>query len=307
MDLPALLSEANLPELVGGSIVNIASTYVGFRLGLRKAIKEKNLETIRQMIDIDNPNLSPIELARCNNIMKMAKLASTYRKFSEDRIVEFSFEWFDRFFDAASMVSDEEMQTIWAKILSEEAEEKGKYSFRFIESMKLLSQNEAETFARLSKLVLTEPDGNLYIYAPSDSQLEVYEEFGINDFDFLLMEECGLINMGVTQNHDIELSVETCNGFYNGNLFVRFYSETLSDEMVFKFESYPLTRFGQQIYNLIEDTSCKEFILKLATDIQESLEEDLVVAVHPILEFQNSEVVVDTDVNILKKSPKQDS
>lgn len=93
MDLSALLSEANLPGLVGSSIINIASTYVGLRLGLRKAIKEKNLETIREMIDKDNPNLSPIELARCNNIMKMAKLAHTYRKFSDDRAIEFSFEW----------------------------------------------------------------------------------------------------------------------------------------------------------------------------------------------------------------------
>ena len=191
------------------------------------------------------------------------------------------------------------MKAIWAKILSEEANNKGKYSFRFIESMKLLSQYEAETFSKLAKLTLLEPDGNLYIYAPSDSQIEIYEKFGINDYDFLLMEECGLINMGVTQNHDIELDVEACNGFYNGNLFVRFYSETLSDEMVFKFESYPLTRFGQQIYNLIEDVSCIGFVLDLANNIKKSLEVDLVVAVHPILGVEDGDVIVDTDVNIL--------
>lgn len=302
MNLPALLSEVNLPGLIGGSIMSVASTYVGLRLGIRKAIKEKSADMLYQMIDTDNPNFPPLELAKCKNIIDIAKLAQTYRKFPEDKKIEFSFEWFDRFFDAASMVSDDEMKIIWAKILSDEADDKGKYSFRFIESMKLLSQSEAKTFAKLSKLVLIEPDGSLYVYAPSDSQLEIYESYGINDFDFLLMEECGLINMGVTQNHDIELDVDSCNGFYNGDLFVRFYSETLSDEMVFKFESYPLTRFGQQVYHLIEDTSCKEFVLKLANNIRRSLEEDLIVAVHPILEFQETEVTVDTDIDILEKN-----
>ncbi|MEI4393478.1 DUF2806 domain-containing protein [Streptococcus anginosus] len=298
MDLSVLLNET-LPNLISNTISGAAASYVSYRLGIKQAREDGNAAVLRQMIDTNNPRFSPLELAKCKNIMDIAKLAETYRKIENSSSTEFSFEWFDRFFDAASRVSDDDMRAIWAKILSEESNNRGTYSFRFIESMKLLSQYEAETFSKLAKLTLLEPDGNLYIYAPSDSQIEIYEKFGITDYDFLLMEECGLINMGVTQNHDIELDVEACNGFYNGNLFVRFYSETLSDEMVFKFESYPLTRFGQQIYNLIEDVSCKGFVLDLANNIKHSLEVDLVVAVHPILGVEDGDVIVDTDVNIL--------
>ena len=298
MDLSVLLNET-LPNLISNTISGAAASYVSYRLGLKQAIEDGNATVLRQMIDTNDPRFSPLELAKCKNIMNIAKLAETYRKIENSSNTEFSFEWFDRFFDAASRVSDDDMKAIWAKILSEESNNRGTYSFRFIESMKLLSQYEAETFSKLAKLTLLEPDRNLYIYAPSDSQIEIYEKFGINDYDFLLMEECGLINMGVTQNHDIELDVEACNGFYNGNLFVRFYSETLSDEMVFKFESYPLTRFGQQIYNLIEDVSCIGFVLDLANNIKKSLEVDLVVAVHPILGVEDGDVIVDTDVNIL--------
>ena len=300
MELPVILNET-LPNLIFPTISGAVVSYIGYRLGIKEVIKSGSVAKLYEMIDTNNPRFSPLELAKCKNAMDIGKLAQTYRKIENSSGVEFSFEWFDRFFDAASRVSDDDMKAIWAKILSEEANNKGKYSFRFIESMKLLSQYEAETFSKLAKLALSEPDGNIYIYAPSDSQIEIYEKYGINDYDFLLLEECGLINMGVTQNHDIELDVETCNGFSNGNLFVRFYSETLSDEMVFKFESYPLTRFGQQIYNLIEDVSCKGFVLDLANNIKESLEVDLVVEVHPILEIEDGDVIVDTDINILEK------
>lgn len=301
MDWPTIINELDITGLATKSISGLTGVYLGFRFGLKRAIEDGNRELIYKMIDIDNPNLSPLEIARAKTIFDIARIAETYRKSSDSPNIAFSIEWFDRFFEAASLVSDEDMKMIWAKILNGEYQKQGTYSFRFIESMKLLSPQEAELFAKLSKLVITEPDGNLYIYAPSESQLKIYEAFGINDYNLLLMEECGLINMGVTQSHDIELDTETCNGFYNGDLFVRFYSETLSNEMVFKFESYPLTRFGQQVYHLIEDRSCREFVIKLAKNIQESLEDDLVVEANPILGVKNGEVIVDTDINFLKQ------
>lgn len=298
----SFLAQEPIVSIAGSSVTTAAINFLGYYYGERLQFNKMKQELITEKFSNPNSTISAVDIARCRNIKEIAQIADSLGGSSRISHVEFSPEWFTRFFDSASMVSDKDMQTIWAKILSEEADDKGKYSFRFIESMKLLSQSEAKTFAKLSKLVLTEPDGNLYVYAPSDSQLEIYESYGITDFDFLLMEECGLINMGVTQNHDIELDVDSCNGFYNGDLFVRFYSETLSDEMVFKFESYPLTRFGQQVYHLIENTSCKEFVLKLANNIRMSLEEDLIVAVHPILEFQGAEVTVDTDIDILEKN-----
>lgn len=298
----SFLAQEPIVSIAGSSVTTAAINFLGYYYGERLQFNKMKQDLIAERISNSNSTIPAVDIARCRNIKEIAQIADSLDESSRISHVEFSPEWFTRFFDSASMVSDKDMQTIWAKILSDEAADKGKYSFRFIESMKLLSQSEAKTFAKLSKLVLTEPDGNLYVYAPSDSQLEIYESYGITDFDFLLMEECGLINMGVTQNHDIELDVDSCNGFYNGDLFVRFYSETLSDEMVFKFESYPLTRFGQQVYHLIEDTSCKEFVLKLANNIRMSLEEDLIVVVHPILEFQGAEVTVDTDIDMLEKN-----
>ena len=298
-DVISLLSSP-VVSVSGGTLSAVATTFfTDYYYKDKLQVKQLINDLVKSKFE--NPDLpfSAVEVVKCRNILRIAEIADRLHSTHSVEECEFSLEWFYRFFEAASMVSDEDMQAIWAKILSEESNNKGTYSFRFIESMKLLSQYEAETFSKLAKLTLLEPDGNLYIYAPSDSQIEIYEKFGINDYDFLLMEECGLINMGVTQNHDIELDVEACNGFYNGNLFVRFYSETLSDEMVFKFESYPLTRFGQQIYNLIEDVSCKGFVLDLANNIKHSLEVDLVVAVHPILGVEDGDVIVDTEVNIL--------
>jgi uncharacterized repeat protein (TIGR03899 family) len=64
---------------------------------------------------------------------------STPRKIDND--------WMMHFFDKCKIVSDDEMQNMWAKILAGEANSPGKYSKRTIEILSMLNKDEANIFS----------------------------------------------------------------------------------------------------------------------------------------------------------------
>lgn len=98
MDLSVLLNET-LPNLIFPTISGAVVSYMGYRLGIKEVIKSGSVVKLYEMIDTNNPRFSPLELAKCKNIMDIGKLAQTYRKIENTSGVEFSFEWFDRFFE----------------------------------------------------------------------------------------------------------------------------------------------------------------------------------------------------------------
>lgn len=63
-------------------------------------------------------------------------------------------EWLDRFWRLAQDVTDSEMQAVWGRILARQAREPTKYSARCLETLSLLSRQEALKLEKLSKFVI---------------------------------------------------------------------------------------------------------------------------------------------------------
>lgn len=294
-DLSFLLQEPVL-SIAGSSITTAAINFLGYYYGEFLQFSKFKQELVAEKLRNPEGNIPASIIAKCKNLYEIAQIADNLGGFSKDKSVEFSSEWFERFFDAASMASDEDMQTIWAKILSGEAEESGKYSFRFIESMRLLSKSEAEVFLKLSRLVLKEVDGSLYLFtADNVEQTELYESFGIGDSELILSQECGLINMGVPTSNEIRLRKEEFNGFYNDQIFIHFYSEENSPKELLHFSSYTLTRFGRKLYELIEEETNEQFIIQLAESIRLSVK-DLGVSAYQRLSLDDEDGELDLDL-----------
>jgi len=71
-------------------------------------------------------------------------------------------DWIADFFERCRIVSDEDMQTLWSKILAGEANQPGSYSKRTLAVMSLLSKDEAEMFGLYGSFLWRSANGARY-------------------------------------------------------------------------------------------------------------------------------------------------
>ena len=97
-------------------------------------------------------------------------------------------DWTARFFDCVQDVSSEHMQKLWAKVLSGEVESPGRTSLRTLDTLRNMTQREAEVFGGITPYVI-------------DDDFVFCDAAFIKNQDSLLypkllhLEECGLINV----------------------------------------------------------------------------------------------------------------
>ncbi|MEZ8947145.1 DUF2806 domain-containing protein [Vibrio sp. 10N.247.311.18] len=93
-------------------------------------------------------------------------------------------DWFTRWRDSAEKVSNEDLQSLWAKALAGEVATPGSYSLRTLEFLKNLSQAEAREISKLAPFVI-----NKKVFKLPD-----LENKGL-EFDYLLeMEDLGILS-----------------------------------------------------------------------------------------------------------------
>lgn len=99
-------------------------------------------------------------------------------------------DWLTNFFDKSRIVSDEEMQTIWANVLAGEANTPGSFSRRTVNLLSDLDKRDAELFQTLCKFGWS--IGN-FMPLVFDSQAPIYNNLGINFSTLSHLDSLGLI------------------------------------------------------------------------------------------------------------------
>ncbi len=100
-------------------------------------------------------------------------------------------DWITNFFDKCRIVSDEEMQGLWSRVLAGESNSPGTYSKRTVNFLSDLDKNEAEMFTHLCGFIWTiNGEINPLIYADQDP---IYNDQGINFGSLSHLESIGLI------------------------------------------------------------------------------------------------------------------
>jgi len=99
-------------------------------------------------------------------------------------------DWISNFFEKARIVSDKEMQELWAKVLSGEANRPGSYSRRTVNLIADLDKKDALLFSRLCSYGWM--IGNI-VPLVFDVQEEIYNRNGINFNSLSHLETLGLI------------------------------------------------------------------------------------------------------------------
>ena len=137
-----------------------------------EAVKQSNMENIlsKAIPGVDQENAKPEDIQR---------------------------DWFANFFDKCRIVSDEDMQNLWASILAGEANNPGSFSRRTVNLMADLDKSDAELFESLCRFVWI--SGTEYYPLVFDVQHDIYNRQGINFNSIGHLESLGLVRFnGIT-------------------------------------------------------------------------------------------------------------
>lgn len=99
-------------------------------------------------------------------------------------------DWITNFFDKCRIISDEEMQLLWSKILAEEANSPGTFSRKTVNLLADLDKADAELFTQLCGFGWMIGNVVPLVY---DVQAEIYNRYGINFNSLSHLESLGLI------------------------------------------------------------------------------------------------------------------
>lgn len=122
-------------------------------------------------------------------------------------------DWIVNFFDKCRLVSNEEMQSLWAKVLAGEANTPGSFSKRTVNMLGSLDKTDALLFTSLCGFCWQIGDMVPLVF---DEREIIYNDQGIN-FDALThLDSIGLINFGVASSFSRLKLPKRLNVFYQG-------------------------------------------------------------------------------------------
>ena len=151
--------------------------------------KSKDESVCMQSWEMAKQRVALKELNRQSNINSIInKTRSEINSESEISGDSIEKDWIVKFIDCCQDVSNEFIQSVWAKILSNEIKKPNNCSLRALDILKNMDINDVKTFEKLINLAQYS-DERYFIL--NDSKL--LQKYGINLDDILDMEECGLI------------------------------------------------------------------------------------------------------------------
>ncbi|MBI5097579.1 MAG: DUF2806 domain-containing protein [Nitrospirae bacterium] len=107
-------------------------------------------------------------------------------------------DWIFNFFEKGKLISDKEMQCLWARILAGEANRPGSFSKRTIEIVSTLSKEEAHLFTSLCVFAWQFGNNELatLIYHIYGGEKSIYNRNGISFSTLTHLDNIGIINFG---------------------------------------------------------------------------------------------------------------
>lgn len=99
-------------------------------------------------------------------------------------------DWISHFFDKSRLISDEQMQTLWARILAGEANSPGRFSKRTIDRLAEFDKSDAVQFLRLCRFGVSIDEVIPLVY---DTEHSIYTSNGVTFESLSHLESIGLV------------------------------------------------------------------------------------------------------------------
>ncbi len=104
---------------------------------------------------------------------------------------DISDDWYINFFDKARLISDQQMQTVWSKILAGEANAPGRFSRRTVNFLQDMDKGEAHLFTQVCCFNVYSDMLFPLIFDVND---DIYQSRGLNFAKLSLLDSIGLIS-----------------------------------------------------------------------------------------------------------------
>ena len=184
------------------TLIKCISGEIGSLYEPQKIVRQARAEAKAKLIQTDNNiKVSELQQRAARRLIQQEELYQTNSERiisdamphldNEARPEEVSRDWYVNFLDKARLVSDEQMQIIWSKILAGEANSPGSFSRRTVNFVQDMDKVEAEAFTLLCGFNFRLKGYHPLIF---DESHKIYTENGV-DFECLTrLDSIGLIS-----------------------------------------------------------------------------------------------------------------
>ena len=215
----------------------------------RVAKAEAEAEIIRAQAQIEVTDLQ--RRALCRFVVEESKKQDNIEKITEKAIPQLEDsatpqdvedDWITNFFDKCRIISDDEMQSLWSKVLAGEANSPGSYSKRTVNFLGSLDKTDAHLFSSLCGFCWFLGDVVSLIYSSED---KIYNDQNISFNTLSHLDDIGLVSFSAIAGFQrLKLPKQIRVAYYGMLMNVIFAKE--SDNSL-ELGSVLLTKTGQQL------------------------------------------------------------
>jgi len=163
-------------------------------------------------------------------------------------------DWVTNFFDKSRIISDGEMQEIWAKVLAGEANAPGTYSKRTVNFLSNLDKRDAELFQNLCSFGWIIGD---FIPLIFDPHADIYNKRGINFNTLTHLDSIGLIQFQpLTGFQKTNLPVTVSVHYCGQHLVSKMHQE---EKITLPIGKILLTQTGRELVHVCHSTGIEGF------------------------------------------------
>lgn len=209
-----------------------------------QGVQEKDMSPLDKAALISNSKRIIKEYSNQKNIIAIA-LANLNKDSSPEKIED---DWLLRFMDKARMVSSEDFQLIWGKVLASECNKPGSVPSTLLYILERMDREDAEMFHNLCNVsVKINNDVNPII---DGNRLDEYNPFGISYNSLSNLNSLGLVQLALNEMFSrYEILVET------KDVNVRYFDN--SQDFVVDKDHFPVgnvlfTKSGEALCNALE-------------------------------------------------------
>ncbi len=160
-------------------------------------------------------------------------------------------DWVASFFEMCKTVSDEQMQSLWARLLASEVAAPGTYSLRTLQVVKMLTKEEAEAFTLFCCYVCKDTEGYGRKVQNKKADEFLQKKVGLHWGYGEHLTELGLVRSGMLYT----LPIDDSTRITTADLIYFDKSITLTKDqsqfpLPYRFGTEPLTTIGNELFSI---------------------------------------------------------
>jgi hypothetical protein len=188
----------------------------------------------------------------------------------EVSVLPVSEDWLLQFVEAAKNVSDEEMHTIWAKILAGEVSNPGTYSKRTLDFIKLLEKQDAETFSTICQYAFEMGNQKGFRFLLSPNTIGQSYHGKVTEQDLSHLNSIGLLRQA--EYLPVEQIIEGSILYFHRKLKFEEVQKAPFERMRnTSVLVHPFSMLGQELFGLTHSQAVEGFLDSFLPLIKESL------------------------------------